>query len=72
VKGLVKNEKGKITGVELEDKINKKSLKVNGKIVVNATGCFADTIRKMDDPEALNKVVASGGSHIVLPKKYGS
>jgi glycerol-3-phosphate dehydrogenase len=39
---------------------------------VNATGCFADVIRKMDNPTTLNKIVPSGGSHIILPYKYGS
>jgi glycerol-3-phosphate dehydrogenase len=38
--------------------------------VVNATGPFSDTIRRLDDPEAPPILKASSGAHIVLDKKY--
>lgn len=40
---------------------------IRAKVVVNATGVFADTVRRMDDPGAPAMLTFSRGSHIVLP-----
>jgi len=45
VKELIKNNEGKITGVKGFDKLAKKQFDVKGKVVVNATGCWADNLR---------------------------
>ena len=39
-------------------------------VIVNATGPFTDSIRKMDRPEAPEIVAPSSGVHIVLPGYY--
>lgn len=51
VSDLLKDVNGKIIGVRATDKIKKKSFNIVGKIVVNATGCYADTLRLKDDPK---------------------
>jgi glycerol-3-phosphate dehydrogenase len=67
VSGLLK-ENDLIVGAVLRDLESGKEHQVRAKVVVNATGVFTDSIRKMDEPEARSVVTASQGSHIVLPK----
>ena len=43
---------------------------MKAKAVVNATGPFMDTIRKMDDKNARELCIPSVGVHIVLPDYY--
>jgi len=61
-------ETGMILGGVVTDKLSKEKIKVNAKVVVNATGVFSDTLRKMDDPSARPRVVPSAGTHITMPK----
>jgi glycerol-3-phosphate dehydrogenase len=59
-----------IVGAVVRDLESGKEHQVRAKVVVNATGVFTDSIRKMDEPEARNVVTASQGSHVVLPKSF--
>lgn len=70
VTGLVKNEQGKTCGAEVTDLETGDKYTVKSKVVVNATGPFTDSIRKMDNQKALNIAVGSAGVHIVLPGWY--
>ena len=47
-----------------------KEFDVRAKAVINATGPFTDSIRKMDDPEVPNICQASAGVHVILPGYY--
>ena len=38
--------------------------------VINATGPFSDSIRKMSDPDATKMIMASAGVHVTLPDYY--
>jgi glycerol-3-phosphate dehydrogenase len=38
--------------------------------VINATGCFGDAIRKMDDPSATPLIVGAAGTHVILPDHF--
>ena len=66
---FIKDEKGNMIGALLYDKINEKELKVKCKSIINCTGPFNDSIRKIDDSSAENKIFPLQGSHITLPKK---
>lgn len=70
VTALVKNEQGKLVGVEGKDLENGNDLRINARAVVNATGPFSDWLRKMDDRQTPEIVVPSSGVHIVLPGYY--
>lgn len=67
-----KNEAGKevCCGAKLRDNISKKEWTVNAKCVINATGPFTDSIRKMDNPTVKSICCPSSGVHIVLPGFY--
>ncbi len=43
---------------------------LQGKVIINATGVFSDTIRKMDDPQSKPIIVPSQGVHLVLDKSF--
>lgn len=66
VNSLIKNEEGKITGLNVSDKLGGKRYSINAKMVVNATGVFADKILKMDNPEAKKMIQPSQGIHLVM------
>ena len=69
VAALIK-ESGLIVGAVVRDLESGKEHNVRAKVVVNATGVFTDSVRKMDEPGAKNVVTASQGSHVVLPKAF--
>ncbi len=68
-KSFIYNEE-KISGVIVEDKINKKEILIESNIIINATGAFSDNIRLLDDKKAKKMLDLSSGIHIVLDKKY--
>lgn len=71
VTGLIKekqeNGKETIAGVHVKDEITGKEWTVPAKCVVNATGPFTDSIRKLDNPTIKEICAPSSGVHIVLP-----
>lgn len=69
VQSLVK-ESGKVRGVVAEDLLNGKEIRLKAKVVVNATGVFTDSVRKMDEPEAGNMIAPSQGIHLVLDQEF--
>ncbi|MCH7398658.1 glycerol-3-phosphate dehydrogenase/oxidase [Belliella sp. DSM 107340] len=70
VNALIKNTKGKITGIQVRDLIGKKNYKIKAKMVVNATGVFADKILQLDQPDAPKSIQPSQGIHLVLDKSF--
>jgi glycerol-3-phosphate dehydrogenase len=70
VESLLKDERGKISGVKAVDLISETEFSLNAKLVINATGIFADGIAKMDNPSAKPTIRPSQGVHIVLDKSF--
>ncbi|KAI0843751.1 FAD dependent oxidoreductase-domain-containing protein [Hypoxylon sp. FL0890] len=76
VTGLLKNENGKLCGAQVKDLIpernGKKSdpITVKAKCIVNCTGPFTDSIRKLDDQECKEIVAPASGVHVILPGYY--
>lgn len=66
-----KDETGRtvISGLTVRDEITGKEWSVPAKCVINATGPFTDSIRKMDNPNVKEICCPSSGVHIVLPGK---
>lgn len=63
-------EGGKVVGVQVKDVETGAELEVRARCVINAAGVFSDGIRKMEAKESKPMLVASQGSHLVLPKEY--
>lgn len=67
--GLTKARRS-ITGVALRDSISGKEWTVQARVVINASGPFADVIRTEDDETSTPVVVVSQGAHIVVSSAY--
>ena len=70
VTDLIKDKKGKVIGVVVEDKISGDIFELTGKCIINATGIFVDDIIKMDNPEEKPMVRPSQGVHLVVDKSF--
>ncbi len=68
-RGLIK-EAGQIAGVLLRDQEGGSEFQVKAKVVINATGVFADAVRQMDEPSAPPMLSPSQGVHLVLPREF--
>lgn len=69
VENLLK-ENNKICGVLAKDIETGKSYKINGKVVLNATGVFVDDLIQKDNLKANKMVKPSQGVHLVIDKKF--
>jgi glycerol-3-phosphate dehydrogenase len=63
-------ENGRVTGALLRDEESGAEYPVTARAVVNATGVFADTVRRLDDPTAAPLVAPSQGVHLVLHRRF--
>lgn len=70
VEGLLKDADGQISGVLARDLESGQEHSVSARIVVNATGPFADTVRKLDHADAKPIIAPSQGVHIVLDREF--
>jgi len=69
VTGLLKTG-GMVSGVLARDMERGEEYEIHGRVVINATGVFADSIVKMDDPHAQDMIKPSQGIHLVLGKEF--
>ncbi len=63
-------EHDKVVGVVAEDELKGDLFSLKAKVVINATGVFADSILDMDDPDAPAMVMPSQGVHLVVEQKF--
>ena len=70
VTGLLKNENGKINGVIGKDINTGIEINLNARLIINATGVFADDVIRMDNPASKPYIRPSQGVHIVLDKSF--
>jgi glycerol-3-phosphate dehydrogenase len=67
---LCKDEAGFIDGVIAVDSESSERFTLRARVVVNATGMFADEIRRMDDNNANTMIAPSQGIHLVLDRSF--
>ncbi|XP_030642845.1 glycerol-3-phosphate dehydrogenase, mitochondrial-like isoform X2 [Chanos chanos] len=60
----------RVCGARCRDTITGQEFDVRAKCVINATGPFTDSLRKMDDQAKPNICQPSAGVHIVIPGYY--
>jgi glycerol-3-phosphate dehydrogenase len=63
-------ERDALRGVVVRDVETGREIRVASRVVVNATGVFADHVRRLDDPACDPVVTASQGTHLVLPRVF--
>ena len=59
-----------MNGLTARDEESGEEFKINARIVVNATGVFTDSVRRMADPAAEQLVVTSQGIHLVFDPSF--
>jgi glycerol-3-phosphate dehydrogenase len=68
--GLMSDTEGYVNGASARDEETGEELKIPARIVINATGVFTDSIRRMADPAAETLVVTSQGIHLVFDRSF--
>ncbi|HET7604226.1 MAG TPA: glycerol-3-phosphate dehydrogenase [Gemmatimonadales bacterium] len=68
VTGLIE-ERGRVTGAALEDRLAGTRRDVRATIVFNATGPWTDELRRMEDPVAPPMLRLTRGTHVVVPRE---
>jgi glycerol-3-phosphate dehydrogenase len=69
VTGLLKAG-GAVAGVQAVDQETGTAYELRAKVVINATGVFADQVRRLDDRAAEPLVAPSQGVHLVLDRSF--
>ena len=69
VTGLIKSGDF-VRGVTAVDRESGREHEIKSRAVINATGVFADQIRRMDTPDAPPMIAPSQGVHIVLDRSF--
>ncbi len=67
---LTKDSEGFVNGVVAEDRESGERFTAAAKVVVNATGIFADEVRRMAEPGAAAMIAPSQGIHLVFEKSF--
>jgi glycerol-3-phosphate dehydrogenase len=69
VTGLMKSG-GAVIGVRAVDRESGREYELRAKVVINATGVFADAVRRFDDRHAEALISLSQGVHLVLDRSF--
>ena len=67
---LSKGADGLVDGVEWEDIETGQKFSAEAKVVVNATGPFTDSVRKLSEPDAPAMISPSQGAHLVFDASF--
>ena len=67
---LLKDDKNQVIGTIATDQENYTKYSIKGKVVINATGVFMNTIMKMNDTVYKKYIVPSQGIHLVFDKFF--
>jgi glycerol-3-phosphate dehydrogenase len=68
--GFTRDFEGFVSGVTARDAETGEELTIPARIVVNATGVFTDTVRRMAEPDAEDLLVTSQGIHLVFDRSF--
>ena len=63
-------EKNQVVGVIAQDLVSGKDYEIRSRVVINATGAFVDSVRRMDNASISPMIVPSQGAHIVLKRSF--
>jgi len=66
----VHKENNRVCGVVACDTETGEQFSLRSRVVINATGVFADEVRKMDQPQAQTTISPSQGVHLVLDRSF--
>ena len=67
---ITKNGDNNVNGVNFQDTETGEIFQIKAKVVINATGAFADSIRRLSDENSKNIIAPSQGIHLVFAKEF--
>ncbi len=70
VTALTKDTEGFVDGVIAHDAETGDELRVGARVVINATGAFCDTVRRMVNSDAAPMIAPSQGVHLVFDRSF--
>ena len=70
VTAITKDTDGTVDGVAARDVETGGEFRALGRVVINATGPFADSVRRLADPDALALIAPSQGVHLVFDQSF--
>ncbi len=70
VTAVTKDADGFVEGVRFRDAATGEETEAHAKVVINATGPFADNLRRAADPEAAPMIAPSQGIHLVFDGSF--
>jgi glycerol-3-phosphate dehydrogenase len=68
--GLRKGSDGIISGVDWQNVETGETFSAQAKVVVNATGTFTDSVRRLAEPDAKQMIAPSQGAHLVFDRSF--
>src|SRR3984885_12743239 len=68
--GLLRDGDGYVNGLTARDEESGEEFTIHARIVVNATGVFTDSVRRMADPAAEQLVLTRQGIHLVFEPSF--
>ncbi len=66
----LRHEAGRVAGVEAHDAESGEHFSIAARVVINAGGVWADTLRQLDDQHAPAQLAPSQGAHLVLDRDF--
>ena len=70
VTALNKGNDGMINGVNWQNVETGETFTARAKVVVNATGIFTDSVRRLAEPDVSQMIVPSQGAHLVFDRSF--
>jgi glycerol-3-phosphate dehydrogenase len=70
VTALAAGSDGRLAGATICDALSGETFEVAGRVVINATGPYSDSIRSLDDPKSQARITPSQGVHLVVDRHF--
>ena len=70
VTGLRKGDDSLVNGVSWQDIETGEALSAQAKVVINATGTFTDSVRRLAEPDVKPMISPSQGAHLVFDRSF--
>ena len=70
VDGITKNADGFVDGVVASDRESGKQWTIGGRVIINATGPFADSVRRLAEADVQAMIAPSQGIHLVFHQSF--
>src|SRR6185312_14213653 len=67
---LTKGSDNIVNGVQCQDVESGETFSARAKVVVNATGAFTDSVRRLAEPDVAQMIAPSQGAHLVLDRSF--